>query len=107
MWRIFNGKTPGIHDAAVTSITTSGGQVQALVQNLGTETLVNAGVSVRINGVTTNANITNLAPGDTRVISVPTGGAENLNIQGTVKLSGSQTDLRPSNNSISQTSAAP
>ncbi len=107
MWRILNGNTPGIHDAAVTSITTSGIQVQALVQNLGTETLINAGVSVRVNGVTTNANITTLAPGDTRVITVPTGGVENLNIQGTVRLSGSQTDLRPSNDSISQSSTAP
>jgi len=107
MWRILNGNTPGIHDAAVTSITTSRGQVQALVQNLGTETLVNAAVSLRINGVTTNANITTLAPGDTRVITMPTGGAENLNIQGTVRLSGSQTDLRPSNDSISQSSTTP
>lgn len=107
MWRILNGNTPGIHDAAVTSITTSGGQVQALVQNLGTETLVNASISVRVNGVTTNANITTLAPGDTRVITVPTGGGESLNIQGTVQLSGGQTDLRPSNDSITQSSPAP
>jgi len=107
MWRILNGKTPGIHDAAVTSITTSGGQVQALVQNLGTETLVNAGVSVRVNGVITNVNITTLAPGGTRVINVPTGGAENLNIQGTVQLSTGQTDQRPSNDSLSRSSLAP
>jgi hypothetical protein len=107
MWGILNGNTPGIYDAAVTSITTSGGQVQALVQNLGTETLVNAGVSVRVNGVTTNANITTLAPGDTRVITVPTGGVESLNIQGSVRLSTGQTDQRPSNDSISQSSSAP
>ena len=106
MWRILNGNTPGIHDAAVTSITTSSGQVQALVQNLGTETLVNAAVSLNVNGVTTNANITTLAPGDTRVITVPTGGAESLNIQSTVRLSGGQTDQRPSNDSISQSSTA-
>ena len=107
MWGILNGNTPGIYDAAVTSITTSRGQVQALVQNLGTETLVNAGVSVRVNGVTTNANITTLAPGDTRVIAVPTGGVESLNIQGSVRLSTGQTDQRPSNDSISQSSTAP
>jgi len=107
MWRIRNGNTPGVYDAAVTSITTSGGQVQALVQNLGTETLVNAGVSVRVNGVTTNANITTLAPGDTRVINVPTGGAENLNIKGSVRLSTGQTDQRPSNDSLSQSSPPP
>jgi hypothetical protein len=107
IWRILNGNTPGIHDAAVTSITTSGGQVQALVQNLGTETLVNAAISLNVNGVTTNANITTLAPGDTRVVTVPTGGAESLNIQSTVRLSGAQTDQRPSNDSISQSSTAP
>jgi hypothetical protein len=107
MWGIFNGNTPGIYDAAVTSITISRSQVQALVQNLGTETLVNAGVSVRVNGVTTNANITTLAPGDTRVIAVPTGGVESLNIQGSVRLSTGQADQRPSNDSISQSSTAP
>jgi hypothetical protein len=107
MWGILNGNTPGIHDAAVTSITTSGGQAQVLVQNLGTETLVNVGVSVRVNGVTTSANITTLAPGETRVINVPTGGAENLNIQGSVRLSTGQTDQRPSNDSLSQSSPAP
>lgn len=100
MWRILNGNTPGIHDAAVTSITTGSGQVQALVQNLGTETLVNASVSIRVNGVTTNANITTLAPGATRVITVPTGGVENMNIQSSVRLSTGQTDLRPSNDSL-------
>jgi hypothetical protein len=62
---------------------------------------------LNVNGVTTNANITTLAPGDTRVVTVPTGGAESLNIQSTVRLSGAQTDQRPSNDSISQSSTAP
>lgn len=111
MWRILNGSTPGIYDAAITSITTvtttQGSQAQVLVQNLGTETLVNAGVSVNINGATTNANITTLAPGDTRVITVPLGGGESLNIQGGVRLSNGQIDQRPSNDTISQSSPAP
>lgn len=111
MWRILNGNTPGIYDAAVTSITTvstpQGNQAQVLVQNLGTETLINAGVSVNVNGVTTNANITTLAPGDTRVITVPVSGGESLNIQGGVRLSGGQTDQRPANDSISQSITAP
>lgn len=107
MWRILNGNTPGIYDAAVTSITTSASQAQVLVQNLGTATLVNAAVSVNINGVTTNANITTLTPGDTRIISVPLGGGESLNIQGGVRLSAGQTDQRPSNDTISQSSPAP
>ena len=108
MWRIRNGNTPGVYDAAVTSITTTGTQVQVLVQNLGTETLVNTAVSVNINGTTTNANITTLARGDTRVITVPLGGSgEGLNIRGGVRLSGGQTDQRPSNDSLSQSSPAP
>lgn len=111
MWRILNGNTRGVYDAAVTSITTvntqQGNQAQVLVQNLGTETLVNVGVSVNVNGVTTNANITTLAPGDTRVISVPVSGSESLNIQGGVRLSGGQTDQRPANDSISQSITTP
>jgi len=107
MWRILNGNTPGIYDAAITSVSTVGNQVQVLIQNLGTETMVNAGVAVKINGVTTNANITTLLPGDTRIITAPIGGSENLSITGTVRLSGGQTDLRPSNDSISQSSPPP
>lgn len=111
MWRILNGNTRGVYDAAVTSITTvntqQGNQAQVLVQNLGTETLVNAGVSVNVNGLTTNANITTLAPGDTRVITVPVSGVESLNIQGGVRLSGEHTDQRPANDSISQSITAP
>lgn len=110
MWRILNGNTPGICDAAVTSVSivgnNQGTQAQVLVQNLGTEILVNAGVSVNVNGIVTRANITTLAPGDTRVVTVPVGGSESLNIQGSVQLSGGQTDRRPSNDSISQSSPA-
>lgn len=107
MWRILNGNTRGIYDAAVTSITTSDTQAQVLVQNLGTETLINANVSVSVNGAITNANITTLAPGDTRVINVPLGEAASLNIQGGVRLSHGQTDQRPSNDSLSKSSPAP
>ncbi|QTN33883.1 S8 family serine peptidase [Akkermansiaceae bacterium] len=107
MWRILNGNTPGIYDAAITSITNTGSQIQVLVQNLGTETMVNAGVSVNVNGSITNANITTLLPGDTRVIAVPAGGSESLNIRSSVQLSGGQTDQRPANDSIYQTVPAP
>ncbi|HSH15514.1 MAG TPA: S8 family serine peptidase, partial [Verrucomicrobiae bacterium] len=103
MWRILNGNTPGIYDAAITSVTASGNQVQVLIQNLGTETMINASVSVNINGTTTNANITTLAPGDSRAVTVPAGGSQGLNITGSVQLSGGQTDQRPANDSISQT----
>lgn len=107
MWRILNGNTPGIHDAAITSVTTRGNQVQLLVQNLGTETMVNAGVAVNINGATTNVNITTLTPGSTRLVTVSAGGSNGLNITGSVQLSGGQTDQRPANDSISKTVPAP
>ncbi len=107
MWRILNGNTPGIHDAAINSVSISGNQVQLLIQNLGTETMINSSVSVNVNGDTTNANITTLAPGDTRTITVPAGGSQGLNITGTVRLSGGQTDQRPANDSVSQTIPAP
>jgi hypothetical protein len=111
MWRILNGGKRGIHDAAVTSVSTvqtpQGPQAQVLVQNLGTETLINAAVTVSVNGVATKANITTLPPGDTRVVSVPIGSSDNLKIQGSVQLSGGQTDLRPSNDSLIRTSTAP
>ena len=107
MWRILNGNTPGIYDAAITSVTTSGNQVQVLVQNLGTETMVNAGVAVNINGTTTNANITTLPAGGSRLVTVSVRNSGGLNITGSVQLSGGQTDQRPANDSISQTVPAP
>ncbi len=111
IWRILNSGKNGIHDAAITSISTvetsQGTQAQVLVQNLGTETLVNAGVTVNVNGGPTMANITTLAAGDTRIISVPIGSDGSLKIRGTVQLSSGQTDLRPSNDSLTRTSTAP
>jgi hypothetical protein len=103
IWRILNGNSPGIYDAAITSVLASGNQVQILIQNLGTETMINAGVSVNINGTTTTTNITTLAAGDTRAVTVPAGGSQSLNITGSVQLSGGQMDQRPANDSISQT----
>ncbi len=111
IWRIFNSGKSGIHDAAITSVSTvhtsQGTQAQVLVQNLGTETLVNAGVTISVNGVPTHANITTLAVGDTRIISVPLGSSDSLKIQGSVQLSGGQTDLRPSNDTFVRIVAAP
>ncbi len=106
MWRILNGNTPGIYDAAITSVSITENQVQVLVQNLGTETMVNAELDVNINGSTTNANITTLLPGHTRVVTVPISRSESLNISSSVQLSGGQSDQRPSNDSISQTVTA-
>lgn len=102
MWRIQNYGTPGIYDAAVTSAYLEDNMVRVLVQNQGTETLLNAGVTVNVNGSPTSANITTLAPGTTRLISVPAGGTTDLNIRSSVRLSAGQADMRPFNDSISQ-----
>jgi len=106
MWRILNGNTPGIHDAAVTSVTTHfadpSNEIPILVQNQGTEKLINAAVSVNINGNITQSNITTLAVGESRVVTIPVGSFENLNIQSSIQLSGNLTDQRPANNSVTQ-----
>ena len=106
MWRIQNTGTSGIYDAAVTSVYTQDNKVQVLIQNQGTEPLLNAGVTVNVNGSTTRANITNLAVGQTRLITVPVGGTAGLNIQSSVQLSVGQADQRPFNDSISRTTPA-
>lgn len=106
MWRILNGNTPGIYDAAVTSISTNNNnqnsEIQVLVQNQGTEKLINAAVFVSINGKLTQSNITTLAVGESRIVTMPISTLENLNIQSSIQLSGSQVDQRPANNSITQ-----
>jgi hypothetical protein len=102
MWGILNSGERGIHDASINSIyTTSDNQIQVIVQNLGTETLVNAGISINVNGSNTVANITTLAPNETRLITVPSGNNTDLNIHGSVRLSSGQSDQRPSNDTLS------
>jgi hypothetical protein len=105
MWRISNTGKSGIYDAAVTSVYTANNQVQVLVQNQGTDRLVNTAVTVSVNGASTTANITTLAVGESRVITVPSGGSDVLNIRGSVQLSSGQTDARPTNDSISKTTS--
>ncbi len=106
MWRILNNGQRGIYDAAVTSVATDGNQVNVLVQNLGTETIVNAGVTVDVGGVSTEANLTTLAPGESRRVTVTAGETDGLNIRSSVRLSGGQTDQRPSNDIFSQETPA-
>lgn len=102
MGTIMNQGTKGRYDASINSIyQTNGNQLNVLVQNLGTETIINAGVSVNINGRSTQANITTLAPLESRVISIPHSISDPLQISSSVQLSSNQTDQRPQNNSIS------
>lgn len=103
MGTIMNLGTSGRYDASINSIyQTDGNQLNVLIQNLGTETLINTGVSVIINGRPTQANITTLAPMQTHVVTIPQGTTEPLQVSGTVQLSSGQTDQRPQNNSVTQ-----
>lgn len=93
------------YDASVNSITiqsgSSGSTAQVLVQNVGTKNLWNTGVTVSINGVNTRANITSLAPMESTVVNIPISARGNMNILGSVQVSGT-TDQRATNNSLSR-----
>lgn len=105
--RVLNRSTPGIYDAAVASqrvIPPSPGnpygQVEVLVQNRGTEPLINTGVRISTPGGVVNSNITTLAVGGVQTIRVPIQQptAESMRYDSQVKLSGGRSDAKPSNN---------
>jgi subtilisin family serine protease len=103
--RVVNGKTPGIYDAAVASqrqIAASSqypnGQLEVLVQNRGTERLVNTGVEIFSSAGVVRSNVTSLDVGQVRVITVPIPtSAVPLQFESTVRLSGGLRDVKPSN----------
>ena len=100
---IMNLGRKGRYDASINSIyQTDGNRINILVQNLGTETLINSAVSVNINGRSSQVNITTLAPMQTHVITIPQTVTEPLQVSGAIRLSSGRTDQRPQNNSISQ-----
>jgi len=76
--RVANADTPGIFDAAVAShhvIPPSPqqpfAQVEVVVQNRGTEPLLNTAVTINHPGGSTTANITSLPPGGVHPVFVP------------------------------------
>jgi len=110
--RALNGKTRGIYDAALAAQTiiaptpsTPNGQVEVLVQNRGTETLINTAVKISTPSGVVNTNITSLAPGAVRSVRVPIPfhTAASLHYDSQVSLSGSMTDAKPSNDRRGQT----
>ena len=117
--RVLNGNTPGIYDAAVASTrlipADAGnpyGQAEVLIQNRGTETLINTSVQVSVGaaGVVTT-NITALAPNAVTTVRVPisqapdTYATSGLTVDARVVLSGGVRDAKPSNNSRVETYA--
>jgi hypothetical protein len=107
--RVLDAGTPGIYDAALASqriippdAGNPYGQVEILVQNRGTEPLVNTTVGIDIGGNRSSGNITTLAPNAVATIRVPitrapVTGSGNLVVDSRVSLSGGATDAKPSN----------
>jgi subtilisin family serine protease len=99
----------GIYDAAIASqrvlaadASNPNGQVEVVVQNRGTEMLVNTAVKVSVGGMSTTSNLSTLAPNAVATVRVPvhqdwneaTGG---LRIESSAQVSGGMVDIKPSN----------
>ncbi len=104
--RVLSGKTPGIYDAALASqriLPPSPGypygQVEVLVQNRGTETLINTAVRISTPGGVVNSNVTSLAVGGVQAIRVPVSqpAAAGVRFESRVDLSSGRKDAKPSN----------
>lgn len=116
--RVLNAGTRGIYDAAVASsrvLPSNGanpyGQVEVLVQNRGTETLLNTTVEVSAGGRTVTRNLTALAPNSVTTVHVPipnppSSGNSSFNVMSQVRLSGGLNDVKPSNDRRSETYVA-
>jgi hypothetical protein len=113
-----NAGTRGIYDAAVASnrilppdSANPYGQVEILVQNRGTETLVNTTVRVSTGAGVVSTNLTSLAPNAVRTVRVPitrppSGNNNKFNVESKVVLSGGLKDAKPSNDRRSETYVA-
>ncbi|MEX1049018.1 MAG: S8 family serine peptidase [Akkermansiaceae bacterium] len=110
--RVLNRATPGIYDAAVASQRImppspgfANGQVEILIQNRGTERLINTGVQVATPFGTVSSNITTLAPNAVQTIRLPIQphSATALRYASQVQLSGGLTDAKPSNDRRAET----
>ena len=114
--RVLNGKTPGVYDAAVASqriipatSSTPNGQLEVLVQNRGTETLINTNVRISTPSGTIDANISSLPPNAVQTIRVPVSGnvAADSRYDSQVTLSGGRRDAKPSNDRRVETYVPP
>jgi hypothetical protein len=102
--RVLQSGQPGITDAAIAAnhVTYGNGgqpQLQVVIQNRGTNTLVNTPVEVTTPSGTVALNITTLQAGDIATFDLPlsfTG--DSAIIQSRVQVSGGGSDLKPSNN---------
>ncbi len=116
--RALTGNTPGVYDAAVASSRilppdagNPYGQVEILVQNRGTETLINTAVRVSTGAGVITSNITSLAANAVTTVRVPisrppAAGVTTMNVDARVVLSGGLQDAKPSNDHRVETYAA-
>lgn len=116
--RVLQSGTRGIVDAAVASnriIPPSSsapyGQVEVLVQNRGTETLINTTVEVSAGGSKVASNITSLAPNAVKTITIPigkspAGSSGTLAVDSRVVLSSGAPDAKPANDRRAETYVA-
>ncbi len=104
--RALAGNTPGIYDAAVASQRilppspgNPNGQIEVLIQNRGTETLVNTRVQITTPAGTVKSNITTLPANGVKTIRVPISGklVDGLQYGSQVTLTGGMKDSKPSN----------
>ncbi|NQW99800.1 S8 family serine peptidase [bacterium] len=104
--RVLNRGTPGIFDAAVASQRilppspgNPYGQVEVLVQNRGTEPLVNASLQISTPGGMVTSNISTLAVNAVRTVRVPItqSTAASLRYDSRVRLADGRSDAKPSN----------
>jgi hypothetical protein len=107
--RVLDAVTPGIHDAAVTSHVIHPadskhpyGKVGIVVQNQGTETLINTAVNVSTGGGVQTINLTSLAPGESTTVFVPvpqppSPSSSGFTVNSRVVLSGGLIDAKSSN----------
>lgn len=112
--RVLNAGTRGIYDAAVASsriIPSNGGnpygEVEVLVQNRGTETLLNSTVEVTAGGRTVTRNVTTLAPNAVTTVRVPisnppSAGNSSFSVFSQVRVSSGVKDAKPSNDRRSE-----
>jgi hypothetical protein len=114
--RVLNGSTPGSFDAAVASQTIippsqgyPNGQVEVLVQNRGTEPLINTGVRISTPSGVVVSNITSLPVNGVQTVRVPINqqSSATMTFDSSVSLQGGRADVKPSNNRRVDTYASP
>jgi Subtilase family len=110
--RVANAKTPGIYDAALASqrvlppdSKNPYGQVEIMVQNRGTENLINTSVRISTPTGEVTSNITSLPVNAVKTIRVPISAptAPSMRYDSRVILSQGRTDAKPANDRRAET----